>query len=809
MLPRPQAVAGKRPPPQSLLLSPRGGGPAGRRPSKHLRPVYPELRDNASGEPTLHFEPRPLPPRINTPSEAPLTTAPTTPAATALADGFYDPEYPFLSGVGAKAFVLALRAGAASPRPGAQRFAYFREEGLAEQPIREGSALPNPFHLILIQGTPGAPTAARYLTVSPNGGVTLWVDGAAREVYPLDEWRIAHASFARVARAPILRRARQRHTFRQWLACVQRARGARRLAALLRERREAQDELEAMDAPAVTAGALAPAIEVVRRVAGWIRGQRLEAQQTGHAAAGGDGDGAPMTFTVELGAANGDALVSMLRGEIRRATGTLASALAQLREELADPETQPLALANPEGCKYLLEKYSRRIYPTIASAHFNNPIASGLIERGGVAVGVLMPPPAKSLRGASIEKLEQWIGQASPRTLHHTAEHVTRVHMGHAARMVRQADMLVAGAVLQLPLDAVRAFLSKFKGSGWRRLASPDAPPVLTLRIVRADGGGGSPLKLAVPSPAALCQQLLRRCVGCLRELQLPSERGDFDTILTQHLITQCGTQKVTAAKGVEGDGARRRPRGVDSGGTDDDDDEGGGGEKEANEVGGGDADGPHDAATSELDAQAESAWVAHVAAVQAQLPGFAAPPPPTPPPEPPALPPRPRAGRALSRADAGADTTRVMDRPVTLRSFLELHYFTAPMPQVVEVLRDLEKSLTAAIRRAEATAVAHKPFLDALTEEGQAQVAQTPALRTLDVGCIRVDAVELWPDEARELNLEPFFAPMSLTEQLTGYGKETPPAVSTKRTQDRKLPPGVATITAMLAFLQKERSTR
>ena len=81
--------------------------------------------------------------------------------------------------------------------------------------------------------------------------------------------------------------------------------------------------------------------------------------------------------------------------------------------------------------------------------------------------------------------------------------------------------------------------------------------------------------------------------------------------------------------------------------------------------------------------------------------------------------------------------------------------------------------------------------------------VAQTPALRTLDVGCIRVDAVELWPNEARELTLEPYFAPMSLMEQLTGYGNEPPPAPQKREERTKVMPAATATITAMLAFLQ------
>ena len=51
-----------------------------------------------------------------------------------------------------------------------------------------------------------------------------------------------------------------------------------------------------------------------------------------------------------------------------------------------------------------------------------------------------------------------------------------------------------------------------------------------------------------------------------------------------------------------------------------------------------------------------------------------------------------------------------------------------------------LEKDLGAALRRAESAALAHPPFLSALSEEGRTQLAQHPTSRTLSVGCICVD---------------------------------------------------------------------
>ena len=67
------------------------------------------------------------------------------------------------------------------------------------------------------------------------------------------------------------------------------------------------------------------------------------------------------------------------------------------------------------------------------------------------------------------------------------------------------------------------------------------------------------------------------------------------------------------------------------------------------------------------------------------------------------------------------------------------------------------------------------------MTDEGQAGLAQAPSTRTLDVGCIRIDGSALWPDEARECELAPFLAPMSLEMLMSDFAKEPPPQAKAK----------------------------
>jgi hypothetical protein len=87
-------------------------------------------------------------------------------------------------------------------------------------------------------------------------------------------------------------------------------------------------------------------------------------------------------------------------------------------------------------------------------------------------------------------------------------------------------------------LNALRAFRAHFKSMGWKRLTGNDAPPVLTLRIERtwaSAAGASQPLRLVSPSAKELVQMLLRRCVGCLQGLHLPSEAEAFAEALELH----------------------------------------------------------------------------------------------------------------------------------------------------------------------------------------------------------------------------------------------------------------------------------
>ena len=76
-----------------------------------------------------------------------------------------------------------------------------------------------------------------------------------------------------------------------------------------------------------------------------------------------------------------------------------------------------------------------------------------------------------------------------------------------------------------------------------------------------------------------------------------------------------------------------------------------------------------------------------------------------------------------------------------------------------------------------------------------------------LSVGCICVDGSELWPDEAKEIELEPVLAPIGLPSLVLDFGKEAaaaeaaaPPPEEGAPTRPKASLAGLATQTDTLA---------
>ena len=156
--------------------------------------------------------------------------------------------------------------------------------------------------------------------------------------------------------------------------------------------------------------------------------------------------------------------------------------------------------------------------------------------------------------GLTVEKLERWIAEAEPGKLRHTAAVIERNSLLPAARLLRLADMQIAGALMQLPLEALRSFSDRFKRYGWRRASSGTPTPVITLRIEASTGA----LRVLTPDPRLLARQLLRHCVASLRGLRLPSEDAAFEGWLEEPFLAQ-GTDAVVLGGARRGAGSPRR----------------------------------------------------------------------------------------------------------------------------------------------------------------------------------------------------------------------------------------------------------
>ena len=808
-------------------------------PTRKLRPpAAPQAAKPPAAEP-----PGAEPSAAELPAAEPSAAEPPAIAAPlSLADAAF---FRFLrGGSGLESLIVSLR----SARPSSSRFGYFCEEAWAE---RGAAPLPNPFSLLhtLMAAGDRSDVPARYMTVS-QGGVTLWADGEARECHTLYEWHQAHASFERVAHAPVLRRFRKRYTLSRWKRMVQGQRSVRLRAALLRAQRTPEpDNHDQFDfANTVNAFVHAP-LALIRRTCGWILSQELQSSQlTG---ASGPGQVPP----VELGPLNGVALAAAIEEQLYFVTRALLSASDALQQSISKKEAQPLALVPEAGCRFLMEKYSPRLYPAIVGKHFNQAAElRGL--RSPRDIHVWRPPMAPPLHGASLARLDTWIEEREPASLEHTAAQVRRQHLLVVGRVVRGADAGVMSAVLQLPLNALRAFRAHFKSMGWKRLTGNDAPPVLTLRIERtwaSAAGASQPLRLVSPSAKELVQMLLRRCVGCLQGLHLPSEAEAFAEALELHEQAMLGIprpakpatvvpplpdwcswwsllhpsprpgtsgeddQESAGAAAADADAERAAQAAwatfgkydLDGGGTID--------RKELQlaladlglEVTNeelstllskfgreGDLDmdtfatlviglnrhrqAAHAAAEAAAQAAAEAAaQAALVAAARNPFATFDEPPPTavaaaaTPAPALSSMAFLLKGDLAAAAAFSAAPAPRPNRR--TLRECLTQYYFECPAPPVVAILEELEMVLETALKRAEEAALRHPPFVAAAREGGaQHELSErAPTLRSLDVGCIRVDGAELWPAEDREVDLAPYFAPVSLNSLVLEFGGE------------------------------------
>ena len=159
-----------------------------------------------------------------------------------------------------------------------------------------------------------------------------------------------------------------------------------------------------------------------------------------------------------------------------------------------------------------------------------------------------------------------------------------------------------------------------------------------------------------------------------------------------------------------------------------------------------------------------------------------------------------------------------------TMAELLLRHCINEPIPPIRKALHELEEAIKAALRRAEAAALKYGPFLDAAASfhAGKQTALPPPTVRTLDVGCIRVDGTELWPDEESELMIAPVLAPYSLSQQLGQFaasaGVEPSKRISLKellkkqedeevqQAEVEKKKDGNSTIDSVLSFLKEKK---
>ena len=86
----------------------------------------------------------------------------------------------------------------------------------------------------------------------------------------------------------------------------------------------------------------------------------------------------------------------------------------------------------------------------------NRPPLLQAVEGPRRRVGVAQLPRSRPLRGAKLKELERWSEPYKRVGFENAARAITAAHMVPAARLVRLADHMVLGALLRLPVEAVR-----------------------------------------------------------------------------------------------------------------------------------------------------------------------------------------------------------------------------------------------------------------------------------------------------------------------------------------------------------------
>jgi hypothetical protein len=483
------------------------------------------------------------------------------------------------------AFITDSRQNRSSAAPGGVLELYtsrLRSESLADinspGPIR---MLPNPYGLRALadlEATVDIAAGSRTHSIS-SVAVTVWDGDSAREVWPLGEWYAAWASFERVRCEPILRRFRARRVFDGWRTNMRRRRNTRRAACLVRAQRVATSDSEMLDPAFVAAAAMTPSVDAARELAGWIRLQRLDLEQV---AGGADG------VALRLGASNAEAIGGEICSRVDLFVQQVASSLSLLRELLAKTGLRSLSEPNDEACRFVVETYGRKQYSSIAGHLLNRRAPLACVSSTPRNAKPIPPAhlPIGHARGEKgVERLARWLRELRPMVFDHASRAVINAHMLPAIRILRGADWIVASALLEAPLEALKLLVKQFEGhdplsdgfllfvevqrthesgSAGHGVHQGRADPQQAARVAPAGGvrwaagadallgeqdesetgvEGDSDrmcealsLRLVSPSAANLVRDLVEQVLKTLSAVQLPSSRPELAEMVSAYL---------------------------------------------------------------------------------------------------------------------------------------------------------------------------------------------------------------------------------------------------------------------------------
>ena len=335
-----------------------------------------------------------------------------------------------------------------------------RPEQFRDLPLgRPWERIPNPYYLV-DKILDKSSNDEAYFCVTPTS-VTEWRGGALVNITPLAEWEAACMTFHRVAPARILRTVRERYIFKSWLDLTRRSRYQRLKNSFMLARWEVNITRKQVYDPRIT---VAREMEMVyataTHISSWLRQVDLQAAQISKSISREGTDG---PTGIVLGLVLGGKVCESLSHDLERLTLDVMVSLNRLHEYISAKALTSINEYSYGVCRFVAEKYGRRLYSAIATAQLNHaaPLSEVFIGRRMAAVF----SKERNLRFATLAQLSSWTKELFPLKFTHTSRAVMDSHVIPIVRRLRSMDMLLSQAVMDAIINTLEGLAKRFEAT--------------------------------------------------------------------------------------------------------------------------------------------------------------------------------------------------------------------------------------------------------------------------------------------------------------------------------------------------------